>query len=683
MSNFHWKILSLLLLSCVLGSAGLASPADWQVKDAPYRAKVKLVAPPNDPEAGVSIELPDFGAERYDLGDAQLVDAAGRGVPIFRVWHGVGQKALFVAKNLDASQDYHLYFGGRSTMGFKTWTPKIGLLLETRSLGPQPKIDSWNDMQETWQRAIGTNGMGFVPLIFVSGNPFGESANYASHYSGWILTPNGGSLVLYTLSSDASFVLADDRPVLQWPGVHSYIANEKNVVKATVPCSQKLTKIDYYQAKISSGDSSSMLGWVKDGHYEAIPEDQWLHSGKSEVSDLEDQSGSPVPIPKIQCKSYMGFGGKWLYDFTFEVPDGVSDDWKTEWHFSDGAVIEGPRCERVMVGNKPQMGTLFLRDDTSNKLIRGVFQITFPDNVTQASINNQDDLSNYLSLIGSEYAAALSKETLESFLPFLFEYAGNDVTGKFAASWLDKNPPPADPLCLPALMSSILMTAQSNPKAALAKLRGSNPAIRQLHARELSLLELDLLVFYLRDPLAVSAAHGMAFDFRNTDVGEIANIRIGDFYRVTGHPEQSIQQYQSIQKTLADETGGRKLPAMDRAYSITVDNLLAQGYLKEADAKLREWEVAHPMAKMDSDFLLLEARRLISSGYFSQALTELDSFKAMHRDSPYEIDADFFRAKALSGLGKTDEARTIWNSIVTNYPNNQLADQCKELLAKP
>ena len=44
--------------------------APWKVKDAPYRATLRLIAPPNDTAAGVEIELPDFGASRDDLGDA-------------------------------------------------------------------------------------------------------------------------------------------------------------------------------------------------------------------------------------------------------------------------------------------------------------------------------------------------------------------------------------------------------------------------------------------------------------------------------------------------------------------------------------------------------------------------------------------------------------------------------------
>ena len=70
-------------------------------------------------------------------------------------------------------------------------------------------------------------------------------------------------------------------------------------------------------------------------------------------------------------------------------------------------------------------------------------------------------------------------------------------------------------------------------------------------------------------------------------------------------------------------------------------------------------------------------------GRWSEALTELDSFKSVQPDSPYEIDADFYRAEALSALGKTGEAQKIWKGISTNYPRHELAAPSKAKLAKP
>ncbi|MEI8312973.1 MAG: tetratricopeptide repeat protein, partial [Verrucomicrobiota bacterium] len=238
-------------------------------------------------------------------------------------------------------------------------------------------------------------------------------------------------------------------------------------------------------------------------------------------------------------------------------------------------------------------------------------------------------------------------------------------------------------LWLPAQMACLRALAQSDPRKALEEVKRIDPAARKLFPQIFPIYELDLLVFSLRDASAEDLARRIAFESHDAEVATLAKIRIGDLYRLTGRIKPAIEQYQSVQKQISDETGGRKVPAQDRAYSIAVEDLLENGLRIEAAEKLRKWELGHPMAKFDSDFLLLRGRMLNAFGRWSEALVELDSFKNVQPDSPYEIDADFQRAEALNSLGKTDEAQNIWKDISTKYPRHELAGPSKARLAKP
>jgi tetratricopeptide (TPR) repeat protein len=118
---------------------------------------------------------------------------------------------------------------------------------------------------------------------------------------------------------------------------------------------------------------------------------------------------------------------------------------------------------------------------------------------------------------------------------------------------------------------------------------------------------------------------------------------------------------------------------MDRALSITIDGLIAQGERKAAEDKLAEWEADHPMAKYDSDFLLLRGRVLMMFGRWNEALQEIESFRALQGDNPFQILADFHRARALFELGRKDEAKKIWADLATNYPKHELAPEAARL----
>jgi len=668
-------------LAFFMGLSALAQSADWVIKGAPFRARIRLQEPPKYPDAGVAIELPDFGGSRADLADAVLVDSEGAPQPLAAIWRGAGQQAILLAKTLSAGKDYAVYFGGQTAHQPRTWTPKTSLLLETRRLPAKPKIGSWQELEESWRTAPAVDGVGFVSTIYTAGNAFGANADFASHYSGWLVTPEGGNILFYTLSSDASFVLVNDKLALDWPGIHSPAADLKTVRSKEVPCSPGLTKIDYYQAKIGGGESAAVLGWQRNGKFEAVPPDAWVHPGSIKILRLEDARGWPVPLISVGFHSYLGYGGSWFFDVECAAPADLPPEWMAEWHFEDGAVFAGTKCQRVLVGATPQLVTMTLR--RGNDVTTGMNRVVFPDNPTEASVRNPGDLAWYLGLLDKETPSKLSQPTLDAVLPLLIDFADSERIAKFAAAWLRKNHPPSDPLWLPAQMACLHTLEQNNPRKALEEMRRLDPAARKKYAQVFPLYELDVLVFLLRDASAEDLARRIGFEDPESETAALAKIRIGDLYRLTGRIKPAVDQYQSVQKAIADETGGRKLPAQDRAYSITVEDLLERGLRSEAAEKLREWELRHPMAKFGSDFLLLRARMLNAFGRWVEALVELDSFKKVQPDSPYEIDADFHRAEALSALGKTDEAQKIWKDISTRYPHHELAAPSKARLAKP
>ncbi|MGB8353622.1 MAG: tetratricopeptide repeat protein [Chthoniobacteraceae bacterium] len=673
--------LTLLFLFVALACNTRAADTPWSVVDAPYRATVTLQTPAKFPDAGIAIQLPEFGQTRPDLGDVLLLDAKGRMQPLAATWRGEGQTALLLAKELNPGQQYYLYFGGGSIRSMQKWEPKTSLLMETRRLPENAKFDAWPDMQKTWNAATVVDGAGFVPSIYQAANPFGESANFVTHYTGWLQTSGSGGVTLYTLSSDASFVLVNDQFEFAWPGIHSPRADTATLHSKKIPVTSEFTRIDYYHAKVGNGDPATVLGWQRNGKTEAIPPDAWLHPGTAQLGKIEQRHGWPIPIVKAQADSYIGYADQWFFDAKFTLPDANTEGWTVEWQFDDGATVTGTDSRRIIVESRQHTVTVKLH--RGNDVVSGEARFTFPDNIYAASINNPGDMAHYLDLLATETPSQLSKPTLNADMTLLCDFGTDTQIAKFATAWLSKNPTPDDPLWLPAQLARLRALASSDPKQALAELRAIDPLARNKYALQFNTLELDFMVFYLHDPAVADLANRMAFANPNSDSERIAKIRVGDSYRLAGHYPQAAEQYQSVQKMIVDESGGRKLPAQDQAYSITIKGLIDQGLRREASAQLQEWESKHPMAKLDSDYLLLRGRLLNEFGRWDEALAELDSFKKMQPDSPYCIDADFYRAQAIDGLGRKDEAQKIWNQIAKDYPNHDLAPRSKALAAKP
>ena len=675
--------LGAVLLAFAPGPDSGAQDATWLVRDAPYRVAVKLKEAPKVADAGIAIELPDFGQSRPDLADMLLVDDKGLMQPLAAVWRGEGQTDLLLAKELKPGRNYQLYFGGNAarSMQNQNWAPKVSLLMETRRLPEGAKFDTWADMQQTWNAATKVDGAGFVSAIYQAGNPFGESANFVTHYTGWLQTGGLGDMELYTLSSDASFVLINDVFEFGWPGLHSPRTDLNTVHSKKVTFTQDFAKIDYYHVKVGDREPATVLGWKKDTRFQAIAPPAWLHPGAAQAGGIEEAHGWPAPVVKVETDSYIGYALQWYYDVKFSLPGAKLDGWTVQWQFEDGAICAGPECRRIITNSKRQIVAVTLQ--RGNDTVRGVKEFDFPDAIPADSIRNPSGVAHYLDLLAHETPAQLSRDTLAGDLVFLHDFATDEQMAPFAEAWLKKGATADEPLWFPSQLARLRALARSNPQAALAELRGIDPQARNRYSKMFDMLELNILVFYLRDPSVQDMAKRIAFQNPNSEIEQFAKVRVGDFYRLTDRYPEAVAQYQDVQKSIVDESAGRKLPAQDQAYSITIKDLIDRNLRSEAAEKLGEWELKHPMAKFDSDFLLLRGRMLDAFGRWNEALSELDSFKKVQHDSPYVIDADFYRAQALDGLGKKDDARKIWSEIAKDYPKHELAAQCKALASKP
>src|SRR5512140_2867699 len=95
-------------LLVVLSAISRGADPGWAIPDAPFRAVVKGREAASLPEAGVLIQLPEFGQMLPDLGDVVLTDANGRSQPVARVWRGEGQQALLLAQELPPNKEAHI-----------------------------------------------------------------------------------------------------------------------------------------------------------------------------------------------------------------------------------------------------------------------------------------------------------------------------------------------------------------------------------------------------------------------------------------------------------------------------------------------------------------------------------------------------------------------------------------------
>ena len=671
------KIPTALLVMTALAAAGpKGGKNDWAVAGAPYRVALHVASQPDDPDAGWEIRLPDFGEGRPDMRDVVLIGNDGKEIALDGVWRGTGRTLLMLAAAMpEEGETAMLYFGGSHSPRMRSWSAKRSLMLETRRIPAGADVATFGGWQEAWKKSKVIDGMGFVPLIFQGENPFGDSSHFMSRYTGRLKTGDGGNVKFYTLSDDVSYVMIDGHPVLKWQQTTPPPLDPTKVPSKEVRLPAKSASVEYCHA---TGDppAAMVLGWEHGGKFDNVAQDAWVHPGQVKADAIESHDGAPVPLAALQAERYLGYGDEWYVSIKCAIAK-PAEGWQAEWLWPDGRVDQGLEIRRLWTSLSPLKMVLRLRNGI--QVIEGRQVLVIPRDVAAASVNNDGQRQEFLDLLGKEDPAALDEAALRAGFVLANDFLSAPVAARWAEAWLKVAKPAPGPW-VKAVSKVIRENAKRDPKAALDRLLKLDETARKVLARDAHLLELDLRVFGLKDP-AVTGLVGTLRKSGDARLKNLAIIRLGDYYLLTGRIEDAAHCFEEA--VSASKGTEQKAPVIDRAHSLAIEELVNGNHTDEASAKMEDWELLHPAARIEGDQLLWRARVNFLAGEWEWALQDLETSLKVRPGSPEEIEVRFWLGRAQFELGHKDEARVIWNALVKDYPKHERAEAAKAWAQKP
>lgn len=662
-----------LLLLAALAQA-TASPPGWAIAGAPYRVALHPASAADAAEAGWEIRMPDFGGGRPDMRDVVLLGTDGKEIALDAIWRGTGRTLLVLAEALPG-EGATLYFGGNSAVRLRSFAAKRSLMLEIRRLPSGADIFTFGGWQAAWSKSPAVDGVVFVPWIFHGGNPLGDADHFLSRYTGLLKTGGSGEIKFYTLSDAVSYITVDGRAALKWQGKQAPPLNPEKAPMAKVSVPKGLTPVEYDHAVIET-PAAMAFGWERDGKFGTVPPDAWVHPGQVKVGDIESNDGAPVPLGTLESESYLGYGGEWYVRVKCSVAK-PGDGWQAEWVWPDGKVDSGLEIRRLWMSLEP--ARVILRWRNGGRLIQGQRTLMIPQKMDEDSVNNDRQLEHFTELLDAENPAIMAEPLRKAGFVLAKDFLPPAKAARWAEAWLTVAKP-ASGLWSQAMTLAIREAAKHEPKVALERLLGLPAPARAALGRDADLLELDLRVFSLNDPMIVGLVEKLSKG-GDRNLARMAQIRLGDYQLLNGHIEAAA-------KCFADavpdhEATDRKAPVIDRSHSLALEDLVNGRHLDEAREKLDEWERQRPMARMEGDQLLWRARVMFLAEDWARALQDLETSLRIRPGSPEEIEVLFWQARALYELKRKDEARKIWNSLVKDYPKHERADAAKLWAAKP
>ncbi|MFO7937054.1 MAG: hypothetical protein R6V06_05540 [Kiritimatiellia bacterium] len=326
-------------------SAGLLSAFDlyaaWHLQDAPCRRKLKVEGDGELPVCVTTTVFMDDRFKGFSLFDAKdkprsfyLLNRMGSQVSIY--FNGVSGESLF------------LYPSSRQELpGPGGPFPITGLRQETRSYDGC-EVKSSAQFNELWKEAT-FQGAGFADRVYSSYNPFGPNAGALHRYDGTLVIDKPGNTVFCTASTDASFLLINDKEVASWPGKHDVREGLDGSKRGSLNLKAGLCRFTYLHAN-SGKTSYAIAAMVAPGdkeHYVFSP-DMFTQAAYAYVGPLVKRDGQKQ-ADFIWENSYMvTIRDHALHEMVFEATDMGDKNAVYEWEFGDGVRRKGKKVKHLV-----------------------------------------------------------------------------------------------------------------------------------------------------------------------------------------------------------------------------------------------------------------------------------------------------------------------------------------------
>jgi tetratricopeptide (TPR) repeat protein len=260
------------------------------------------------------------------------------------VWARTGDPLTVIFDTSSGAETYTVRVSDSGVSATLDWTPRAGLVLETRTRADGP-VDRLAQIQQLWQRATNTFGRTLVPQIFDGFHRHARTSDFLARYSGWFQAPKDGRYDFAIVADNASFLLVDNRPVAEWPGWHGVEGSRHGQHAGSIELKRGLHQIEFWNAQAGPGFSVS-VAWIPPGatRFATIPAEAFAPVAPFRVSAVHGEPINAAFSWEITHHALAGDNG--LIGMRFRALT-AEEGANCTWRFDDGTDHKGAEFQHV------------------------------------------------------------------------------------------------------------------------------------------------------------------------------------------------------------------------------------------------------------------------------------------------------------------------------------------------
>jgi tetratricopeptide (TPR) repeat protein len=738
------RIMAVTILVTICFCGVLVKAQTYHRGGAEFDARRPISLPVDKKHAIVVAEFYHHGEIDPD-GRNVLVAAANRDpVPTKILQLGPGDFCRIAFQTVDHQRDYEILYGGDPPDATKVppWNDNSGLILETREFR-QCNLNSLESVRQAFNSSV-TIGRDYVSNVQHSHNPFSlKREPFLSRYSGTLHISKKGQYGFLSSSQDCSFLLIDDKVVVDAPGRHGPMRRARRGSRKDIQLSAGAHKFEYYHA--ASGPATMMVA-----AWEVSPRD-----AKPVPVAIPPEAFRTQVVGRIQPGSVETRVKKLVPDFLVEIsgevplPDndlhliGVQmknvsgprmlANSKYVWDFGDGQTSDLANPQHVYL--RPGLYTVKLsirRGVVSHEMANRVF-IDQPKILKRADLHTLDQ---YLPILDTYDPSVLDAVSLKQLVAAYLWKADTILTPtveetkaankKKGDSEEDRKPDgkrqqsarrdQAFEYLLRAVdVGKVPLLGDSVAKGD-EELHALAALIAPLARCELGDSRLAGQIWYgaslkigreeLKGRCELEAADIMLNDVMS-DMSEAKKAKVildaatarfgpgqqgpvasrlqrvwGDYHAITGDGKAARKAYNRAEEILGSTRSQIERIAWRGARSRSAEHFIRDGRLERAARELRQWQEDFPAEKIDGYLSLLFARYWVGREMYAQAIALADQLLIVNADSPYMDQLLLLGADCEVKRKNPDRALAMLHSLLRDYPGSPLVPAVREQITR-
>jgi len=736
-----YRALAFLLAAAMIQPQPLAAQT-FRRAGTEFSAVRTVTIPPGKSYSVVVTQFFHHGQIREDGRNVAVATAKGQKLAASRVLQlGPGDYCRLALQTVQGQNVYDVYYGGEPPApdALPAWTSRDGLLLETREF-KSCNLNDFFAVREAFDKAKPI-GADYVDAVQHSHNPFAlVPAPFFSRYSGSLRISTQATYGFLTSSQDCSFLLIDDRAVVEAPGMHGPARYALRGSRKDVQLSPGLHKFEYYHA--AAGPSAMMVAAWEVNPPDLKPQPKAIPPELFNVQAIRREPAGPVSTrsEKLVPDFLINIAGSVpLPDndiplvgvrFADTSPKSLTASAKRQWDFGDGQTSEQASPDHVYLRPGVYSVKLTIRRSGRPAEMTNRVSIDPPKATDPAKLHKLDD---YLPVLAQYDPATLDAVALRQLI-LAYQWKADQLLAPPEAkpgteSTPDEQLPPAQLEKRQAQAAARKAEAQKYLAAAVAA--GKTAFVGDSAAKgDDDLVRLARLIGPMaRDQLGDSSTAGLiwlgaakrinaaqakaeclihAADVALNDLGareaakaaksylDAATAQLGptaakpgpvasrlkrvwgDYYALVGDGKSARKAYAEAESLVDSRRTNAERIAWAGAYARSTEQFIRTGELDRAAAQIRQWQDECPADKITGYVTLLCARYWVAREKYPQAIALAGQLAAVNSDSAYVDQILVLAADCHFEMRETDKAIQTLQSLLKDQPGSPMVPEVKK-----